>query len=192
MNIILLSSKKTKINIFLFLMLSTSFPTQSTESASSKNAEVSIIIPLQQGDMLDLSEFIELYVTPGSDPILSKIVTLGTGSKALIGEMMTVHYTGCLPATMDTTKKMMTRSKIEKAIKVGSKFDSSLDRGQPFQFKLGAKQVISGWDFIVAQMKIGEKRIVILPANHAYGNRAAGKIPANSTLIFEIELIQAL
>lgn len=173
----------------LCIVLCTINGTTIQSTASTKNFTVSI--PLQPGDIVDLSEFTQLCVTPGSDPILYKIIKTGTGSKALIGEMITVHYTGCLPATMDSTKNMITRSKIEKNIKVGLKFDSSLDRGQPFQFKLGAKQVIAGWDYIVAQMKIGEKCIVILPADQAYGSRAAGKIPANSTLIFEIELIKA-
>lgn len=179
-----------KNNIFALSMIICSLQaTDITPTTSSKNFTVSI--PLQQGDTLDISQFTQLFITPDSDPILYKIIKPGTANKAFIGETITVHYTGCLPATMDSTKNMITRSKIEKNIKVGLKFDSSLDRGQPFQFKLGSKQVIAGWDYIVAQMKVGEKCIVILPADQAYGSRAAGKIPANATLIFEIELISA-
>ncbi|MBP6869480.1 FKBP-type peptidyl-prolyl cis-trans isomerase [Candidatus Babeliales bacterium] len=187
MNIILSQLTITRKTIFLLLI-----------SAFTVYAATKVVTQLQQGDMLKISEFTELYPSPldksGNvqvDPILSKITRQGTGPKALIGEMMTVHYTGCLPAKMDSTKNMVIRSKIENSIKVGAQFDSSVKRGQPFQFKLGAKQVIPGWDFILAQMKVGEKRIVILPANQAYGARATGSIPANSTLIFEIELIKA-
>ena len=74
---------------------------------------------------------------------------------------------------------------------VGPKFDSSYDRNQTFKFKLGMRQVISGWDKMLATMKPGEKRIVVLPAKEAYGTRATGNIAANSTLIFEIEFISA-
>ena len=76
--------------------------------------------------------------------------------------------------------------------KEGKKFDSSVDRGQKFEFNLGRGAVIRGWDEAVADMKIGEKRRVYLPADLAYGNRGAGNlIPANAALIFDIELFDA-
>ena len=93
----------------------------------------------------------------------------GTGKEATAGSMVTVHYTGWLTS--------------------GQKFDSSLDRGQPFKFSLGAGQVIPGWDKGVTGMKVGGKRLLIIPPGMAYGAQANGPIPANSTLIFEVELV---
>ena len=92
------------------------------------------------------------------------------------GQRISVHYTGWLD---DNGKE-------------GKKFDSSVDRGQKFEFYLGRGAVIRGWDEAVANMKIGEKIRVYLPADLAYGNRGAGNlIPANAALIFDIELFDA-
>jgi len=94
----------------------------------------------------------------------------GTGETAQAGQMVTVHYTGWLEN--------------------GSKFDSSKDRNDPFRFKLGAGQVIRGWDEGVAGMKIGGTRKLTIPANLGYGARGAGGvIPPNATLIFDVELL---
>lgn len=94
----------------------------------------------------------------------------GTGAEATPGKTVKVHYTGWLLN--------------------GEKFDSSVDRGQPFEFRLGAGQVIQGWDKGVAGMKVGGKRKLIIPPDLAYGERGAGGvIPPNSTLVFEVELL---
>ncbi len=128
-------------------------------------------VALKAGDTLILSEF-----TKTNSGIMYKITKKGSGSNPLQGETVVVNYTGYL---------------LVDGKKVGQKFDSSLDRDMPFSFKLGARQVITGWEISLADMKIGETRIVILPSKHAYGNRATSKIPADSSLIFEITLIKA-
>jgi len=95
---------------------------------------------------------------------------VGTGATAQAGQTVTVHYTGWLEN--------------------GKKFDSSVDRGQPFSFPLGAGRVIKGWDEGVTGMKVGGKRKLIIPSNLGYGARGAGgTIPPNATLIFEVELL---
>jgi FKBP-type peptidyl-prolyl cis-trans isomerase FkpA len=95
---------------------------------------------------------------------------VGTGATAQTGQTVRVHYTGWLEN--------------------GKKFDSSVDRGQPFSFPLGAGRVIKGWDEGVQGMKVGGKRKLIIPSNLGYGARGAGGvIPPNATLIFEVELL---
>ena len=97
-------------------------------------------------------------------------IVVGEGEEAKSGQYVTVHYTGYL---LDN----------------GSKFDSSKDRNQPFAFPLGAGHVIKGWDQGIMGMKVGGKRKLIVPSHLAYGERKMGNIiPANSNLIFEIEL----
>jgi FKBP-type peptidyl-prolyl cis-trans isomerase len=100
--------------------------------------------------------------------------TTGNGTEATAGKKVSVHYTGWL---------------YNNGVK-GAKFDSSVDRGQPFQFTLGAHQVIAGWDEGVAGMKVGGKRTLIIPPELGYGARGAGGvIPANATLMFDVELL---
>lgn len=94
----------------------------------------------------------------------------GTGAEAKAGQFVTVHYTGWLTD--------------------GSKFDSSKDRNDPFQFPLGARRVIAGWDEGVQGMKIGGTRKLTIPSHLGYGAYGAGGvIPPNATLIFEVELL---
>src|SRR5438270_13934520 len=98
----------------------------------------------------------------------------GDGATATSGNKVSVHYTGWL---YNNGAK-------------GTKFDSSVDRGQPFQFTLGAHQVIAGWDEGVAGMKVGGKRTLIIPPELGYGARGAGGvIPPNATLMFDVELL---
>jgi len=106
---------------------------------------------------------------PTSNQIESKDIVVGTGDVAVAGKDVTVHYTGVF---VD-----------------GKKFDSSLDRGVPFTFKLGAGLVIKGWDIGVEGMKVGGKRIIVVPPELAYGASDYQSIPGNSTLIFQIELL---
>ena len=99
---------------------------------------------------------------------------VGTGATPKTGPTCVMHYTGWL---YENGKK-------------GTKFDSSLDRGQPFEFPIGAGRVIKGWDEGVASMKVGGKRTLIIPPDLGYGARGAGGvIPPNATLTFEVELL---
>jgi FKBP-type peptidyl-prolyl cis-trans isomerase FkpA len=101
--------------------------------------------------------------------------TVGSGPEAKAGQHVTVHYTGWL-RNDDGTQ--------------GAKFDSSKDRNDPFQFALGAGQVIRGWDEGVEGMKVGGARRLTIPASLGYGARGAGGvIPPNATLIFDVELL---
>jgi FKBP-type peptidyl-prolyl cis-trans isomerase len=94
---------------------------------------------------------------------------VGDGQEAKKGDNVEVHYTGWLTS--------------------GTKFDSSVDRGRPFSFRLGAGQVIKGWDEGVAGMKVGGKRKLTIPPGVGYGSRGTGPIPPNSTLVFDVELL---
>lgn len=94
---------------------------------------------------------------------------VGTGVEVRLGQSLTMHYSGTLTD--------------------GTKFDSSYDRGEPFQFVLGAGQVIKGWDLGVQGMKVGGKRKLIIPSSLGYGEKGIGPIPPNATLVFEVELL---
>jgi len=101
-------------------------------------------------------------------------VTTGSGATPKPGQTCVMHYTGWL---YEDGKK-------------GKKFDSSHDRNEPFEFRIGQHQVIAGWDEGVATMKVGGKRTLIIPPALGYGARGAGGvIPPNATLIFEVELL---
>jgi FKBP-type peptidyl-prolyl cis-trans isomerase FkpA len=116
----------------------------------------------------------EIEITPG---LTMKKLNNGYGRAAVAGDLASVHYTGWLydPNAADGR---------------GKKFDSSVDRGQPFQFPLGAGRVIRGWDEGVVGMLIGEKRELRIAPELGYGARGAGSaIPPGATLLFEVELL---
>jgi len=108
-------------------------------------------------------------ITDSQELIIQDIV-IGTGETAAAGQTISANYMGTLQN--------------------GTKFDSSYDRGKPFEFTLGVGQVIKGWDQGIVGMKVGGKRKLIIPSSLAYGSQAVGGvIPANATLIFEVELV---
>ena len=96
-------------------------------------------------------------------------VVVGTGAEAAVGQQLQVHYIGRL--------------------QTGQIFDSSRERGQPFVFTLGAGDVIRGWDQGLIGMKVGGKRVLVIPPSLGYGERGIGPIPPNATLVFEVELL---
>lgn len=101
--------------------------------------------------------------------ILVQDIAAGTGVEAKAGDALRTHYRGEL---LD-----------------GTKFDSSYDRGEPFEFRLGAGEVIRGWDLGLVGMRVGGTRTLVIPADLAYGDRQAGPIPPSSTLKFTVELL---
>ncbi|UTH76420.1 FKBP-type peptidyl-prolyl cis-trans isomerase [Chromobacterium sp. IIBBL 290-4] len=108
-----------------------------------------------------------------SEELKIEDLVLGEGKEAVRGALITTHYTGWLED--------------------GSKFDSSLDKGRPFQCVIGTGRVIKGWDQGMMGMKVGGKRKLWVPAHLAYGERQIGeRIPAHSNLVFEIELLEVL
>ena len=108
-------------------------------------------------------------ITTASGLVIEELL-VGAGAEACAGQTVSVHYTGWLTN--------------------GSKFDSSKDRNEPFEFPLGARHVIAGWDEGVQGMKIGGKRKLTIPSTLGYGARGAGGvIPPNATLVFEVELL---
>lgn len=128
--------------------------------------------PQSQSKLQDQNSMSETITT-----LIKKDTTVGQGREAEAGFNVTVHYTGWLYDPKQTDGK-------------GSKFDSSLDRRDPFMFYLGGGQVIRGWDEGVVGMKVGGKRTLIIPPDYGYGARGAGGvIPPNATLIFDVELL---
>ena len=107
--------------------------------------------------------------TPSGLKYVDEVV--GTGESPKFGKPVTVHYTGTLED--------------------GTKFDSSVDRGQPYEFPIGVGQVIRGWDEGLMSMKVGGKRKLIIPPDLGYGARGKGTIPPNATLYFDVELLDA-
>ena len=110
---------------------------------------------------------------PAPTTLVKKDIVVGKGKEAKKGDKVTVQYVGVLYDTLE-------------------QFDASWDNGQPFPFTLGKGDVIKGWDEGVPGMKVGGKRKLVIPASLAYGPTARGNIPANSVLVFDVELISVL
>ncbi|HEY1044146.1 MAG TPA: FKBP-type peptidyl-prolyl cis-trans isomerase [Telluria sp.] len=117
-------------------------------------------------------------VEPALPPLEKIDHVVGKGAMATAGKTVRVHYTGWFYKPLATNQR-------------GRKFDSSLDRGEPLEFPLGAGKVIKGWDQGVEGMKVGGKRTLIIPSHLAYGKKGAGGgvIPGDSDLIFDVELV---
>jgi peptidylprolyl isomerase len=131
------------------------------ESTKEETMEKDLYVPAE-----DTTGFVET-----DSGLKYKNYSEGEGPEATSGDLVSVHYTGTLAD--------------------GTKFDSSVDRGQPFQFNLGAGMVIKGWDEGVAGMKIGGTRVLVIPAELGYGDRGAGgAIPPGAELHFQVELIK--
>lgn len=137
------------------------------KKANGKKEVVAERTPIVQNSSTPKSKTMEKDVTE----LKIEDLVIGTGAEAVSGKVISVHYTGTLTN--------------------GTKFDSSKDRGIPFEFTLGAGQVIAGWDKGFSGMKVGGKRKLTIPPDMGYGEQGAGggKIPPNATLIFEVELL---
>lgn len=144
----------------------------------NKNQSIAVFVGLALLSYLLFSDQIMNLFNPSIESLNSQEsqagvkvedVAVGTGPLAEPGDVLTVNYVGNLED--------------------GKVFDSSVDRGVPFTFTLGVGQVISGWDEGVAGMRAGGKRVLTVPPEYAYGEQGVGPIPPNSTLIFEVELL---
>ena len=124
---------------------------------------------IQKRKSKNSSELPVLRSQRGSSGLQSDILAEGTGPGAKNGDQLTVHYTVSLTD--------------------GTKIDSSYDKGRAFEFKLGIAAVIIAWDEALQGAKVGERRILTCPSKLAYGNKGSGRVPKNSTLIFEIEVL---
>ncbi|WP_041769887.1 FKBP-type peptidyl-prolyl cis-trans isomerase [Leptospira biflexa] len=114
--------------------------------------------------------FLSLPLSPAEKDFQIIDLVVGKGDEAFSGSYVTVHYVGKL--------------------KNGTKFDSSRDRNRPFEFNLGAGEVVKGWDKGIKGMRVGGKRKLIIPPELGYGSKKVGNIPPDSTLIFEVELLK--
>jgi peptidyl-prolyl cis-trans isomerase A (cyclophilin A) len=121
-----------------------------------------------------INQYVKKY-HPGAEPKMSGLylikITDGTGPQTIPGKDVTVHYEG----------KLLNLQQ----------FDSSYDRGKPITFKLGEGRVIAGWEQALAQLRQGDVAVIIIPSYLAYGDKPVGKIPANSPLVFKIEVVKA-
>ncbi|MES2437047.1 MAG: FKBP-type peptidyl-prolyl cis-trans isomerase [Patescibacteria group bacterium] len=120
---------------------------------------------------------------------LSKIewITLGFGLLVVLAIVVPIIYSRSMPKIAENGKTVSVH--YVGTLQDGTKFDSSRDRGEPIEFVLGAGMVIKGWEEGILGMKVGEKKNLVIPPEKGYGAQAVGPIPANSTLLFEVELM---
>jgi FKBP-type peptidyl-prolyl cis-trans isomerase len=146
---------------------------RATTSILAAVAMMVFVVPLELAPTIAAAQTAgKAMTTPSGLQIID--TTVGTGASPKPGQICVMHYTGWL---YEDGKK-------------GKKFDSSVDRNEPFEFPIGQKRVIAGWDEGVATMKVGGKRTLIIPAALGYGARGAGgAIPPNATLMFDVELL---
>jgi len=144
------------------VLLSPSVPAEDAGAAASEESRLEVVPPVP--------------FTEAGPQLLTEDLREGFGDVARPGMNVAVHYTGWLhdPAALGYR---------------GPKFDSSRDRGQPLVFDLGVGRVIKGWEIGIVGMRVGGLRRLVIPPELAYGNRRIGKIPPNSTLVFEVELL---
>lgn len=142
------------------------------KSQSSGNEALIVDQILQENNenIMEETENPNMITTP--DGLVIEVLKVGTGAVAENGKKVSVHYVGTFES--------------------GEKFDSSVDRGTPFTFTLGAGQVIKGWDLGVVGMMVGEKRKLTIPYTLGYGADGYGPIPPKATLIFEVELLEVI
>jgi len=164
---------KTSTTIFAFLVLIGSTACGQQVSVSNEVGETTEPVEEQQVAESNSNDNESFEIAPG---LAGRILKNGYGRAAVAGDVVDVHYTGWL---YDETAQDHH----------GDKFDSSVDRGEQFQFPLGAGRVIKGWDQGVAGMLIGEKRELTISPEMGYGDRGAGNvIPPGATLVFDVEL----
>jgi peptidylprolyl isomerase len=149
-------------------------------ASSRASGALAVALALSLSGLIAAAAFQPAFAQTAGAPVTTqsglKIIdtTVGKGVSPKTGQICTMHYTGWLYENGNRTRK----------------FDSSVDRGQPFEFIIGQGQVIRGWDEGVATMKVGGKRTLIIPPDLGYGARGAGgAIPPNATLVFEVELL---
>lgn len=160
-------------HLFAFLVLAAGMSACNEKGDNAESAEPVKAVEEQTVTEENAVAGEALEVAPG---LSATIVKKGHGRAAVAGDFVEVHYTGWLFDEQAENNR-------------GNKFDSSVDRGEKFHFKLGAGQVIKGWDQGVEGMLIGEKRVLTLSPDMGYGSRGAGSvIPPDATLIFEVEL----
>lgn len=162
------------IVLLLLLWLSTSLSKSNKQNIPASNGSEEVLDQARNsevGDQINQNNANNNMQDNANQVTELKIedLVVGTGKEAVKGANISVNYKGTLTN--------------------GTKFDSSYDRGTPFEFTLGVGQVIQGWDQGFEGMKVGGKRKLTIPSDLAYGPRAIGSIPANSVLIFEVELL---